>query len=643
MPAENRSDRAPYRPDIDGLRAVAVLLVLIFHAFPKLIPGGFIGVDVFFVISGFLITDIIVSKNFSFAGFYARRARRLFPALTLVLCGSMIAGWHLMTPAQFEELGRQTIASVLFVPNWLFWSETGYFDAAAHTKPLLHLWSLGVEEQFYLVGPALLIAAARFSIRPFWVLLVATTLSLLCCVYFSRIHPSPAFSFYLPFSRAWEISAGGLLALVKLPRRQSTMSTAGFSVGLCAIVLSSFFINGDSGWPGLATLVIVAGSMFSIYFGATSKFAQQTLGSAPVVFLGKISYPLYLWHWPILTFLYLNTGAPLSPLQASTALLVSIVLAAFTYLVVEEPLKSRISLRPLAWSASSVLFLVGLSGFAVILQRGIPSRLPASLQRALAYEQYDFKSDAYNPGCWLGNNEPTSELLPVCLKTKRKDAIAVWGDSHAARLSPGLREVFGANRISQLTRNGCAPLLDLPSPPASGTECRNGNNQILSILRDHRPETVILLGAWQNYTTDWRESSDFSKMLRNTINQLKEAGINNVILVGPAPRFEPTLPTVIVRDWSRHQWESLPDRIQIPMPDTIRMDQDLARIASIEGVRYVSLLKTFCTSDGCLIKKPGSDSDLVSWDYGHLTTTGAIIAAQNIKDDKTTASGQTEY
>ncbi len=643
MPAENYADRAAYRPDIDGLRAVAVFLVLIFHAFPKLIPGGFIGVDVFFVISGFLITNIIVSKNFSFAGFYARRARRLFPALILILIASIIAGWHLLTPAQFEELGRQTIASVLFVPNWLFWSETGYFDAAAHTKPMLHMWSLGVEEQFYLAGPALLIAAAKFRIRPVWVLSVATTLSLLCCIYFSRIHPSPAFSFYLPFSRAWEISAGGLLALVTLPRHQSGMSTTGFSVGLCAIVLGAMFINGDSGWPGLAAPVIVAGSMLSIYFGATSKFAQQTLGSETAVFLGKISYPLYLWHWPILTFLYLKTGAPLSTSQASAALLVSLCLAAFTYLVVEEPLKSRISLRPLAWSATSLLFLIGLAGLAVMLQRGIPSRLPASLQNALAYENYDFKRDAYNPGCWLGNNEPTTSLLPVCLKTERKDAIAVWGDSHAARLSPGLREVFGADRISQLTRNGCAPLLDLPSPPASGTECKNGNNQILSILRGLKPETVILLGAWQNYTTDWRESSDFSKMLRNTIEKLKKAGIQNVILVGPAPRFEPTLPTVIVRDWSHHKWGALPDRIQVSMPDTIKMDHDFACIASIEDVRYVSLMKTFCTEDGCLIKKPGSDSDLVSWDYGHLTTTGAIIAAQTIKDVKSTASGPTGY
>jgi peptidoglycan/LPS O-acetylase OafA/YrhL len=623
--------RPSYLPYIDGLRAVAVVLVLIFHAFPKALPGGFIGVDIFFVISGFLITRIILSKDFSFFGFYARRAQRLFPALAVVLFASLIAGWHLLTPAQLEELGRQVLASVLFVPNWLFWSETGYFDAAAHTKPLLHLWSLGVEEQFYLMGPALLVLAAKYRIRAHWVLLGVTWLSLLSLAYFKLMHPSPAFVFYLPFCRAWEISAGGFLALVVFPNRETSISTAGVLLGVSVILFGSLHIDGSAGWPNRWTLLVVIGSLLIIYFGAGSKFASRTLGSTPVVFIGKLSYPLYLWHWPILTFLYLRKGTALSSTEASLALVASLLLAAFTYLAIEKPLKSHIRLKYLALSTTSILVLLGLSGLAITLAHGVSSRLPTTLQEAMAYEHYDYASDAYNPGCWLENEEPTAKLLPICIKTDRKDIVAVWGDSHAARLSPGLRKVFGEERISQLTRNGCAPLLDLPSPPASGKECSNGNSQILDILRRDKPKTLILFGAWQNYTMDWRPHSKFAEMLLNTIQQIKAAGIDDIIVVGPAPRFIPSLPAMIVKSWSIHQWTRIPDRIHMANDDTIEMDREFADLLSSQQVSYISLVHLFCNNAGCLTKRPGSDSDLLTWDYGHLTTTGAILVAQDIR------------
>lgn len=247
-------NRTKYRPDIDGLRAIAVVLVLGFHAFPQVVPGGFVGVDVFFVISGFLITSIISTANFSFPGFYARRVRRLFPALALVLASSIVLGWVYLTPGQFEGLGNQALATALFVPNLFFWSEAGYFDSSALTKPLLHLWSLGVEEQFYFVWPALLLITTRFRLRAGWVLLSVTALSLLYCGYLGRTDVTQPAAFYSPLSRAWELSAGGLLALVGFRQYRPTLSTIGVIIGVGIIVIVSFYIKGSAGWPNAMTL-----------------------------------------------------------------------------------------------------------------------------------------------------------------------------------------------------------------------------------------------------------------------------------------------------------------------------------------------------------------------------------------------------
>ncbi|MDI1264412.1 MAG: acyltransferase family protein [bacterium] len=619
-----------YRPDIDGLRAIAVLLVLGFHAFPKAVPAGFIGVDVFFVISGFLITGIILQNEFSFARFYARRARRLFPALILVVGASLGFGWLYLTPGLFDALGRQVAAAALFAPNLLFWSEAGYFDSSALTKPLLHLWSLGVEEQFYLLWPVLMLAIARLRLKTQWVLLALTALSLLHCWSLQRYGLSSA-AFYSPFARAWELSAGGLLATLERENRKSGTSSACVVAGLAAIVLVALFIGSESGWPNKMAVPVVAGTMLVIYFGDTSTLARLTLASPLMVFLGKISYPLYLWHWPILVFAYVKNGAPLSPTQAWLALLASTGLAIVTYLMIEEPLKKRFRLMPLARVTALALAVIGTAGLAVHLLGGLPQRLPATLQAALAYEQYDYKSDAYNPGCWLANGQDTSQLLPVCLKSGRSDVIAIWGDSHAARLSPGLREIFGADRISQLTRNGCAPLLGLGEPASPG--CSEGNAAILELLRRHPPRIVILFGAWQNYPDEWNSGSGYATMLRTTIDAIKAAGVADVLVIGPAPRFDPSLPSRLLQTWLLNNSSNLPDRLGIDLAATSSIENGIERVARSSGARYMSLLKLLCSEAGCLTKIPDSTSDLLTWDYGHLTTKAAVLVARAIEQN----------
>ena len=591
-----------HRPDIDGLRAVAVILVLGFHAFPNALPGGFIGVDVFFVISGYLITGIIAdgiaSDRFSFLQFYARRARRLFPALTAVLACALAAGWLLLTPGQLEALGEQTAATTLFIPNFLFWSQSGYFDAAASTKPLLHMWSLGVEEQFYLVWPALLLVIARLELRLRLVLAVITALSFGHSEYLTHVDPVAAF--YSPFSRAWELSIGGLIAT----RRKDgpalpVVSNLAVSCGLAAILFCAWRMKAGIAFPGLSALPVVLATALIVFFGDRSGWARLSLGSAPFEKLGQVSYPLYLWHWPILTFAHLVADAPLSPFASSIALLASLVLAFFTYYAIELPLRDAASLQRIAMASTATLVVIGLGGLVIDVKRGLPERLPVQIQEALDHERYDFKAAALWETCWLRNDVPPDAMLSSCLKVGRDDALVVWGDSHAAMLATGLRANLGAERISQLTKSSCPPILkdDLFD------SCRTQNDAILEAIKRTRPKTVILFSYWQLYATEWSAGSVRAGRLARTIQVIKDTGVSSVVLIGPPPIFKPSLPSRLFHRWLRSG--AVDERLKPENVEaTTEIDRDMASIARNSGAEYASLLHLLCNDQGCLTRIP---------------------------------------
>ena len=300
-----------YRADVDGLRAIAVLAVVGFHASPETIPGGFIGVDVFFVISGFLISSLIVKRlndgNFSFLEFYARRVRRIFPALTIVLLAILTLGWFTLLPTEFLSLGKHTMAAAAFAANILNYFEAGYFDAPASSKPLLHIWSLGVEEQFYFVFPALLLLAWRFraTTKVFALLGIASFALNIALV---RNHPS--FTFYLPFTRFWEFIAGALFAFSGLQNGKavrpvlSAVSAPQYrdfcaGTGMLLIAAGLVFAS-EASFPGWWALLPVVGSFFIIGAGPQAWLNRHVLAKPGPVFIGLISYPLYLWHWPLL-------------------------------------------------------------------------------------------------------------------------------------------------------------------------------------------------------------------------------------------------------------------------------------------------------------------------------------------------------
>src|ERR1700681_3025434 len=330
-----------YRPDIDGLRAIAVMLVVNFHAFPEAMPGGFIGVDIFFVISGFLITGIIVreldQQRFSLLGFYNRRIRRIFPALIVVLGATLVLGWLWMLPVAFAQLSADVFASAAFFSNIALLLQSGYFDVESAKKPLLHLWSLGIEEQFYLFWPLMLMLVARLRLS---MLVAASVIGIGSFVLNAAlIGSNPIATFYLPFTRAWELLAGAVLACSWNEVSQTfAASNRRASIGLVLIATAAGVLDTKSAFPGWWALLPVAGAALLLSAPA-AWFCRTLLASRPLVWIGLISYPLYLWHWPLLVFFGIIKFGPLTLVERELILGLSALLAWLTYWLVESPFR----------------------------------------------------------------------------------------------------------------------------------------------------------------------------------------------------------------------------------------------------------------------------------------------------------------
>jgi peptidoglycan/LPS O-acetylase OafA/YrhL len=514
-----------YRPEIDGLRAVAVLMVVAYHAMPSLVPGGFVGVDVFFVISGFLITRIIAADvaagTFTFTDFYLRRCRRILPALSLVLLATWALGFALLTAYEFKGLGRHVVAGATFSSNILLWTETGYFDGPASSKPLLHLWSLGVEEQYYFLWPlavAVLLARPRtWSLAAVAVIAaVSLSIGLLTTV------TSPGAAFYLLPARFWELLAGAMLALaggnglaaLRWPGREFAAAA-----GLGVIAASALLMDSTMPFPGWRAMVPVAGALLVLAVGDTSWINRQLLSMRPMVFIGLISYPLYLWHWPLLSlFAVIKDDLALEPGHVKWVRLalvgVSMVLAALTYYLLERPAQALVrrysgsrpaKVRAIA-ALVSILLSVGAIGGVTVASQGMAFRHevldPASYDRQsreLTLEYFNDFLDRF-PAC----TGPYADL-PGNLWCHQTDAdrpsVAVIGDSHARALFPGFAQAerdLNARRTLLAAR--CATLLDVTV--IDQPECLESNRLLLTALAaDTAIDTVVLASRGPLYTT----------------------------------------------------------------------------------------------------------------------------------------------
>ena len=465
-----------YRADIDGLRAVAVLAVVGFHAVPQWVPGGFAGVDIFFVISGFLISTILFENlhngTFSFAEFYARRVRRIFPALAIVMAACLAFGWFALLANEYEQLGSHTAAGAGFLANVVLWSEAGYFDNEAATKPLQHLWSLGVEEQFYIVWPPLLWVAWRWKTG-----LLAVTLGLLAVSFalniggirFDRIA-----TFYWPLTRFWELLVGGLLAwltvhrtalLARVERRFGNVLSISGAITLCAGVA---LIHPGLEFPGWWALFPVAGAGLLILAGAQGWINREVLSNRMLVWFGLISYPLYLWHWPLLSFAGIVQGESPGPVTRAAVVLVAILLSWLTWQVIEKPLRRG----ALGWertlSLAAPMLAVGLAGYLISANEGLRYRRHAAIAGAdegdIGHRDFHrYIARRFHPCVprQIADGSPTWAGHVRCAQSKAGAEIdvAVVGDSHAEHLFIGLAEALPAKNVAYYIRDTHRPFM----------------------------------------------------------------------------------------------------------------------------------------------------------------------------------------
>jgi peptidoglycan/LPS O-acetylase OafA/YrhL len=615
-----RKPSLAYRPDVDGLRAVAIAAVVAFHTFPTAVRGGFTGVDVFFVISGYLISQIIWARlddgRFTLAWFYGRRALRLFPALALVLAATLVTGRWLLLPDAYETLGKDVASAAAFVSNLVLWHDAGYFTENAALRPLTHLWSLAVEEQFYLVFPLLLLLTRRS-----WRLTGGVLALLLAGSFAWNVHAArtdAAQAFYLLPSRFWELLLGAVLAYVQLsrgawsrPRLANGVSLAGFAllpVAFLGPTSSSLF----PGWWALAPTLAAA---LVIAAGPSALLNRLFLASPPVVLLGKISYPLYLWHFPLLVFARVQWG-PLSVPLTLALVAVSVVLAYATYRLIELPVRSLVAShgwRPLVVGAP--LAVAGCAGIAVFLAAGLPGRLPVEIQR-LTSVPFDHHTAYRESRCFLQPWQGLRAFKPDCVDSGKGKLLLLWGDSHAAHLYPGLRTAARERgfRIAQMTASACPPLLDHRS--SDRPKCHAINAGVLAKARELRPDSVVLSARWEEYR-------DLAHLTR-TVTELRRFGVEQIVVVGPSPSWELGLPQTLYNEVKRENLARFPMRVkQHPSSEQARVDRELRQLSHGLGVTYVAPLDVLCNRDGCLARVADAVDQLTFWDPSHFTTAGS--------------------
>jgi peptidoglycan/LPS O-acetylase OafA/YrhL len=613
------SPASRYRPDIDGLRAVAVTLVVNFHGFPEALPGGFVGVDIFFVISGFLITGIIAreldQQRFSLAAFYARRIRRIFPALIVVLAATLVLGWLWMLPAAYAQLSADVVASAAFFSNFAQLAQSGYFDIESGKKPLLHLWSLGIEEQFYLFWPLLLMGAARLRLN---ILAVAGGIALASfALNVALIYSHPVAAFYLPLTRAWELAVGAGLACGWSRISQTSMaSNLRAGIGVVLIAVSAVLLDTHSTFPGWWAVLPVSGA--ALLLSAPAAWGcRHLLASRPMVWIGLVSYPMYLWHWPLLVFFTIIKFAPLTLLERELALQASLLLAALTYLLVEKPFRfgRPSSLRIAGLCAAMVL--ISAAGGIVVYGQGFDFRMPPEI-RAMADVRTDSSKWRFHE-CLLDTSREMS-FAESCVDRDRRPLVMLWGDSTAAALLPGLRQAqlthnFG---VAQFTANSCVPALD--TDVAGAPNCRGINDKVMSLARQLQPDVVLLHAAWGLYFDG----------VAKTVAALKRETGARIIVLGSVPWWKGSLPNEVLRYFMLHH-RLIPERSGGAEPD--RTAPALREKVVPSGAEFISVWDVMCNADGCLTRIGDTTRDIAASDQLHLTEKASVFLVQSIIDD----------
>ena len=554
--------QSQYRADIDGLRAIAVLAVVFTHTHLPGFPGGYVGVDVFFVISGFLITSILLKEiseeRFSIVRFYERRIRRIFPALFPVIAFCVVAGLWLLPAQALEDMAKSIIATTLFGSNILFWREAGYFDVASVHKPLLHTWSLAVEEQFYILFPVFLIIIHRYLRNKYLLsVLLIWMISFFVNIWGVRTYSVP--TFYLAPPRSWELLSGSILALGFLPELKSKISRHILSlIGLGLVLYGIFRYNENTLFPGYAAVLPVAGASIIIYTGIGGRgVVNNILSIKPLVFIGLISYSLYLWHWPIIVFFKFMMFDGQRLLESVAIIMTSITISVLSWRYIESPFRKKnpvFAERKKIFSYSLAVVLVSLTGGVIIIMlKGIPSRYPDAEATHMSYKN-DLQWIHFSDNVKILDDIKNGSIPPVIgeLHSNNKPCFVLWGDSHAGSLVTGVSQ-----KAAQYGLSGYNISHDYSVRPLLGMDVLNDNyalneadynRAVIEFIKSH-PEinTVILAGYWSNeknlkdVTGEYATKTRYELLLRaglfRTVAALNKLG-RHVLLVSDIPTLK---------------------------------------------------------------------------------------------------------
>jgi peptidoglycan/LPS O-acetylase OafA/YrhL len=621
---------AGYREDIDWLRAIAVLSVVAFHFEVPPAYGGYVGVDIFFVISGYLISGIIQSEikadRFSFARFYERRVRRLLPALYAMVALTAIPAFHYLLTTERAEFFRSVAAVVTFTSNFFFYFQAGYFDHAAVEKPLLHTWSLAVEEQFYLALPVLLFAvmrSARGSRIALPVTLGALTLiSFAFAVYLMR-NDAAANAFFMSPPRAWEFLIGSIAALPGVPLLRHVLARSAVrALALVLLAIAVFGLRKESPFPGLNALLPCIGAALFIWagIGVPTRLRGRYSPFNLAKFFGQISYSLYLWHWPLFTFArFSKASLTLGPGDKVALFALTVAISYLSWRYVERPFRerrlapTRVAAFGLAGVSSILLLAAGAAGYAV-------SRTPAEADRMAAQLETYNNADRYKPSYRFGECfMPASGTFgEACLAVaSSKTNVLLWGDSYAAQYYDGLHRNVDPARVNilQATEPACMPTLDAAAQFTG--YCRSFATQMQAFLASHKVDLVIMAGDWLEYSRPPHYEGMIAD-LKKTIAALTPSG-TRVVLAGPAVQFRSELPSMLIRAHLRGVEARADDFV---LPDIFDLDEKMrAALPDSEQFTYLSVLDAACPARQCPLMLGGGVP--IAWDHAHLTTEGS--------------------
>ena len=670
--AESKAFSHPkYRPDIDGLRAVAVLSVVGFHAFPAWFEGGFIGVDVFFVISGFLISTILFQNldkgTFSFSQFYGRRIKRIFPSLLLVLIAAYAVGWFALLADEYKQLGKHIAAGAGFISNLVLWREAGYFDNSAETKPLLHLWSLGIEEQFYIVWPFLLWIAwkTRFSLLVLTIVLgvVSFVLSI------REASQDIVAAFYSPQTRFYELLCGSLLAWLLLYRKawyenakrrlgrwlarrtskegdtttdeNRTSSNLVSIVGASLLAFGFWRINESYTFPGAWALVPVGGAVLLILAGPEAWINRRILSSKLAVGIGLISFPFYLWHWVLLSFARIIECQTPSRSIRIAAVILSAGLSWLTYRLVERPLRFGGYSKTKITALAAAMALMGFVGYNTYEREGYGFR--ASIRNLKSNRDELVRTPRVDDAClkYIGVSEP---LFPYCRFTdaKSRTTVAVIGDSHAHVAYTGIAEFLKERGINTvlLASSGCPPFEGIATGKndAEREACRRRTHQLIDVaakLDDVHKVFVFTRGPIYNTGTEPLTGNkergygvripvdEFAEAAQRSIQTLVDSG-KSVYYVTENPELRYTAGSCIDRPFKTTLNDCAADRAKV----LERQKAYLEEFAELRNVTYIRSVGAFCPEDRCVVFD--DDGALLYADDDHLSVAGSRFQVRKL-------------